>query len=280
MHKRTHLTEKPPQPAKHQHGPRLRTNRRRRDWNRTLKVFAVCLAFADVTALLCAPELHVTRVRVDGAQTLTPQQVFDEAQVPNRTNLFWMLHQPLTRRLAADPVIDHAERSVRLPNLLILTVFERQPYAVLAGNGQFWLMDSQGVPYQEAEKPLPPLPIIQAADAALPASIVLGRPLGTEWLPHAFHLLALSQTDPDLSGAKIVVDQNLNLCLNRKNRPQIRLGQSDSLPWKMKLADAALSAYGGALSERAAYIDVSCPEQPVWHPRAGSNRSERSLKSN
>ncbi|MGI4789082.1 MAG: hypothetical protein ACRYFS_09555, partial [Janthinobacterium lividum] len=86
----------------------------------------------------------------------------------------------------------------------------------------------------------------------------------------AYRLLTLTQADPNLDGTKIVVDQNLNLCLNRKNRPQIRLGQPDALPWKMALADAALSAYGGALSQRASYIDVSCPQQPVWRPRTSA----------
>ena len=278
MHKRTHLkvaeSQSSPRTAKRPRSSRRKPNRRRRDWNRTLKGIAVLLAIADLGAALCAPGLRVTRVRVDGAQTLTPQQVFEEAHVPNHTNLFWMLRQPLTKRLAADPVIDHAARSVRLPNLLILTVTERQPYAVLAakqeGIPQFWLLDHQGIPYRQLNHPLPHLPVIQVAGAALPGDITLGKPLGTAWLPDAYRLLTLTRTDPDLGGAKIVVDQNLNLCLNRKNRPQIRFGQPDSLPWKMALADAALSAYGGALSQRAAYIDVSCPQQPVWHPRAAS----------
>ena len=194
--------------------------------------------------------------------------MFEDAQVPNRTNIFWMLRQPLVKRLDADPAIDHAERSVRLPDLLVLTVTERQPYAVLSGNGQFWLLDHKGVPYRQLDAPTPTLPVIEAAENALPPTVELGKPLPSEWLPDAYRLLALTRTDAAWNGAKIVVDQNRNLCLNRKNRPQIRLGQSDALPWKIALADAALSAYGGALSQRAAYIDVSCPQQPVWRPRS------------
>ncbi len=284
MHKRTHLqvTEvQAHQTAKHQR--RRQNNRRRRNWNRTLQVLAVFLALGDLAALAFAPGLRVTKVRVDGAQTLTPQQVFEEAQVPNHTNLLWMLRQPLTKRLAADPVIDHAERSVRPPNLLVLTVAERQPYAVLAatqsGLRQFWLLDHKGIPYRQLDSSPAHLPVIDAAEAALPHAVVLGRPLEAKWLPEAYHLLALARTDPHLSGAKIAVDQNLNLCLNRKDMPQIRLGQSEALPWKIELADAALSAYGGALSRRAAYIDVSCPQQPVWRPRAAANDAAGSVQS-
>jgi len=285
MHKRTHLqvTEsRAHHTAKPLH-PRRKANRRR-NWNRTLQLFAVLLAIGDLAALAFAPGLRVTRVRVEGTQTLTPQQVFEEAQVPSRTNLFWMLRQPLTKRLTADLVIDHAERSVRLPNLLVLTITERQPFAVLAatenGERQFWLLDPKGVPYRELGRPPAHLPVIEAAEAALSGPITPGRPLAAEWLPDAYRLLALAQTDPKLSRAKIAVDQNLNMCLNRKDMPQIRLGQSDSLPWKMALADAALSAYGGALSHRAAYIDVSCPQQPVWRPRAVPSAAIRSIRNN
>ena len=276
MHKRTHLklTDSrgvPISAKRHQRVPRRKTNRRRQDWNRTLQVLAVLLAFGDFIALAFAPGLHVTKVRVNGTQTLTPQQVFAEAQVPNNTNVLWMLRQPVTNRLAADPVIDHAERTVRLPDTLILTITERQPYAVLTANAQYWLLDRKGIPYRQLDAPMPHLPVIEAAEAAMPETVELGRPLSAVWLPDAYRLLALTHADPDWTGAKIAVDQNLNLCLNRANKPQIRLGQSDSLPWKMALADAALSAYGGALSARAAYIDVSCPQQPVWRPRTVAN---------
>ena len=276
MHKRTHLrlTDSrgvPITAKRQQRTPRRKTNRRRPNWNRVGQVVAVFLALGDLAALAFAPGLHVTKVRVQGIQTLTPQQVFQEAKVPNRTNILWMLRQPLTKRLAADPVIDHAERTVRLPDTLILTVTERRPYAVLSSNRQFWLLDHKGVPYRQLDAPIPYLPVIEAAAAALPAEVELGKPLQSLWLPDAYRLLALTHADPDWTGAKIAVDQNLNLCLNRKNRPQIRLGQPDSLPWKMALAKAALSAYGGALSARAAYIDVSCPQQPVWRARAAVN---------
>ncbi len=276
MHKRTHLRlddsrGAPVSAKRHGRTPQRKANRRRRNWNRTLQILAVFLALGDLAALALAPGLHVTKVRVLGAHTLTPQQVFAEARVPNSTNVLWMLRQPLTNRLAADPIVDHAERTVRLPDTLILTVTERRPYATLASGGQYWLLDRKGVPYQRFDAPLAGLPVISADPAALPAAFALGKPLSVVWLPDAYRLLALTRSDPVWRGAKIAVDQNLNLCLNNRGKPQVRLGQADSLRWKMALANAALSAYGGALSARAAYLDVSCPQQPVWRPRAAVN---------
>lgn len=269
MHKRPHLTVT----AGRQDGPDSRPARRRparrpRNWNRALKLAALGLFLAEAGALLFAnPALRVTRVRVDGAQTLTPAQVFAEAQVPARTNIFWMLRQPFSRRLQADPVVAQSARSIRLPDLLVLTIRERQPHLALAARGGLWLLDAQGIPYRALARPPRGVPVVQATRAALPHGVTLGRPLGVPWLADVDRLLALLQAAPDLGGEKITVDQNLNLCLNRKDKPQIRLGQPDALPRKVALADAAVSAYGGALARRAAYIDVSCPQGVVWCPR-------------
>lgn len=253
-----------------------RANRRKRNWNRGLKQFALGLFLAEVGVLLFAnPALRVTQVRVEGMQTLTSDQIFQEAQVPNRTNIFWMLRQPIAKRLESDPVIDHAARSIELPNRLVLTVTERQPRAVLAGGGQFWLLDNKGVPYRQLDKPLPHVPIVQVAAAVLPDEVTLGKPLHYIWLTDAYRLLALLEKSPDLSVAKITVDQNLNLCLNRKDNLQIRLGQPDSLPQKMAQVDEIVAADSGALARQAAYIDVSSPLQPVYMPRKDTGRPGR-----
>ncbi len=265
MHKRTHLTvSEKPGSEKIAHTAKKRRNRRRSDWNRIGRRIALGLFLVEIGAALFAnPYLHVTKVRVVGAQTLTTQQVFDEARVPRHANIFWMLRQPFAKRLAADPVIDHAARSIRLPNLLVLTVTERQPKAVLAESGRFWLLDAKGVAYRQLDGPLPEVPLVQAASALLPMPVELGQSVRAPWLSDAFSLLDLAAARPDLSGLKIVVDQSANLCLNRRDGLQIRLGQSDALPQKLALAEAALSAHGSD----SVYIDVSSPEQMVRMPR-------------
>ena len=280
MHKRTRRS-RTPLTITDGHAPfKKRTNQRKRSWNRTLKQFALGLFLAEAGVLLFAnPALRVTQVRIEGVRTLTSQQVFEEAQVPSRTNIFWMLRQPFAKRLETDPVIDSVTRSIKLPHTLVLTVAERQPRAVLASSGQFWLLDKKGVPYRELDTPLPGVPVIQVASVVLPAEIMLGKPLRTAWLPDAYRLLALLQTTPDLVGAKITVDQNLNLCLNRKNNLQIRLGQPDSLPQKVALAAATVNADGGAFARQAAYIDVSSLRQPVYMPRKDSSTDSQTENS-
>ena len=276
MHKRTHLTvsenlsgEKSREGRKGV--PKKRGNRRRRDWNRPLRRIALSLVLVEIGFLLFAnPYLHVTKVRVEGAQTLTTEQVFDEARVPRHTNILWILRQPFGKRLAANPVVDRASYSIRLPNQLVLTVKERQPKAIVAGQGQFWLVDAKCVAYRQLEGPLAGVPLVQAASAVLPPEITAGQSLRSPWLTDAFALLDLLPADSNLAGLKVVVDQNSDLCLNRYDGLQIRLGQPDSLPQKMVLAEAAVAAHGS----ESAYIDVSSPEQMVRMPRKSDSGKE------
>lgn len=263
--------------------PRRRP-RRHRNWNRILcRVCAVALLAEIGWALFFNPYLRVTKVRIEGAQTLPSERVFAEARVPDGANIFWMaLHQPFVRRLQADPVVDHAGRSIQLPDTLVLRVRERQPFATLAAGEQFWLLDAHGVPFRTLTAPAPGLPLVSArGDAVLnvpltPEGVVLGRPLRGEWLKETFKLIALVAKHRDLEAAKIEVDKNANLRLNRGDNLQILLGQPEALALKVALAQAVVTADGGDLAHRAAYIDVSCPEQPVWKPRseARTGRSE------
>lgn len=252
--------------------------RKHRNWNRILRRFCAVALLAEVGwALFFNPFLRVTKVRIEGAQTVPTEQVFAEARVPNAANIFWMaLRQPFVERLQTNPIVDHARRRIKLPDTLILRIWERQPYATLASTGQFWLLDPHGVPYRTLDEPYPGLPVISAHDGIVQGvsisadSVVLGKPLRGDWLRQTYGLIALLARNPTLEPTKIVVDKSANLGLNRGDSLQILLGQPEALAQKVALAQAAVTADGGDLARRAAYIDVSCPDQPVWKPRSES----------
>lgn len=247
-----------------------------RNWHRILRRGCAVVLLAEVGwALFFNPYLRVTKVRIEGAQTVPVGQVFAQARVPNGANIFWLaFRQPFARRLEANPVVDHAARQVRLPDTLILRVWERQPFATLAAGDRFWLLDAHGVPFRALDAPFPGLPLVDVQGDSVQGvpvsadSVVLGRPLGGVWLRQTYALIALLARRPSLEPTKIEVDKNANLGLNRGDSLQILLGQPEALAQKVALAQAAVTADGGNLARRAAYIDVSCPDQPVWKPRA------------
>jgi cell division protein FtsQ len=221
------------------------------------------LAFAN-------PHLQVTHVKINGLQTLSTQQVFEEARVPARTNIFWMaMHQPFAARLAHDPVIDHVSRTIALPHTLVLNVTERQPYAALAvadasGTQAYWVLDRKGVPFRVFPSPPPGIPLLEWQGTA--PALALGHPLSDQRLTDAYTLLALVKKSPILAVQKIEVDQYANLCLNSRGNLRILLGQPQALPQKIALAQAALGSQNG-FAERVACLDLSCPMQPVYTPR-------------
>lgn len=255
--------------------PKARRNRKRRDWNKTIRRFCAIALLAELAvALLANPYLRVSKVRVDGAQTVAVQDVFRQARVPDRTNIFVMaLREPFARRLETNPVVESAARTIELPDTLVLTVRERQPYAIFESNGAYWMLDKNGVAFRQMDAPPPGLPVIEAPDTADGNGIVPGRRLTAAWLPDAYALLALLDGKKNLEAVTIKVDQNFNLCLNRGDNLQIRLGQPEELPHKVALAQAAVAAGDGSLARSAAYIDVSCPDHLAWMPRKAGRES-------
>lgn len=254
-----------------------RANRRRRNWHRIIRRCCAVLLVAEALGLLLAnPYLRVTHVRIEGLQTLPGDQVFAEAQVPNKTNIFLMAaRQPFVKRLQKDPVIDHVSRAIELPRTLVLTVAERQPYTVLSANGGYYVLDRKQVPFRLVDEPPKGIPVLALQGDMDPGALALGKPIRADWLTQAYKLIALLGAKKNLEAQSIKVDQNANLCLNRKDNLQIKLGQPEELPEKLAVAQETVTAAGENAGARIAYIDVSCPSQPALMPRQQSRPAKR-----
>lgn len=281
MHKLHSQTIQPGATARLGRVPKKRRNRRRRDWNRSIRRTCGLVFVLELALLVFAnPHLQVTKVKINGLKTLSTEQIFAEAHVPARTNIFWMvLRQPYAAGLERDPVIDHVTRSLRLPQTLVLNVTERRPYAALAvadglGNINYWVLDHKRVPFRVFPGPPAGVPLLEWQGT--PPALTLGKPLADPRLTDAYALLALVRNAPNLAVQKIKVDQYANLCLNSVNHLQIKLGQPEALPEKIALAQAALGADGGNLAQRIACLDLSCPQQPVILSRTETSTSSGS----
>ena len=252
--------------------PRRRSNRKRRSWHRPIRNACCAIAAVELLVFLFAgPAFRIDKLRIEGVQTLTTQQVFAEARVGTHCNLLLAaIHAPFTRRLAKDPVIDRVTRSVILPHTLVIHVTERQRYVTLFADGKFWLVDRTGVPYRNVESRVPGVPVLEFEGAIAPNTIQLGQVIKADWFQQAYKLMALLPDKNNLRATTIKVDQNANLCLNRDDNLQINIGQPDKLSEKLALAQATLSAAGNDAGQRIAYIDVSSPNQPALMPRVAS----------
>jgi cell division protein FtsQ len=257
--------------------PRKQPNRRQKDRRPLLWSIAGLVVLGALVAwALIDPRLDVKHVSVRGAQTVSPSDIARFAPIPSHRNIllyYLTRHRSIAERVErSEPVLQSAQVAIQLPHTIVVTVTERQPYALLSeGDGGFWVLDSHGVPFRELPSRPPDLPCVILPSSSLNPE--LGQPVSLE---NATPIGAFYQTIALLSSPRmailskireITVDQNANLCLNMSNNLQIRLGQPDNLAQKLALAATALSEDSGLL-DKAQYLDFTDPQRPAWKPRS------------
>ncbi|SDD11914.1 cell division protein FtsQ [Geodermatophilus telluris] len=130
-------------PARRRRRPDTPAERRRR------RLVRAALAVAAVAALWWAvwasPLLAVHAVRVDGATTLTAEQVRTAAGVPDGTPLLRVDVDAAAERVARLPQVASVEVTRGWPRSVVVTVVERRPVAVVEQTGTRALVDAGGV---------------------------------------------------------------------------------------------------------------------------------------
>ena len=255
---------------------KARRNRRRKDWNRTVRRCCILAAAVELAILLLAnPVFWVRNVHIVGLQTLYPGQVFVESGIQPRTNIFTLLfREPIVKRLQRDPVIEHATRLADFPDTVVLRITERQPYAVLLLDQRYWLLSPDGIPFRLLTGPVAGLPLLKYTGVEGSAKVTLGSSIDRDWVLQSFKLLTLIKDRQNLDPQLITVDQNGNLCLNRADNLQIRFGQPEDLPRKLAVAVETLPSGEGAQSHNIAYLDVTDPEHPAFMPRGHDSKEQ------
>ncbi|GJG87673.1 hypothetical protein tb265_28540 [Gemmatimonadetes bacterium T265] len=113
---------------------------------------------------------RVRRVEIEGARYASPRALVARLGIDTAASV-WTDLDALTRRVAADPLVDRARVERRLPGVLRVVVHERVPVAVVPGGpgGALVLYDSAGValPVAPARVGGVDVPVAASADRAL-----------------------------------------------------------------------------------------------------------------
>jgi cell division protein FtsQ len=117
---------------------------RRRRWLVGIALALVVLALAG-WAVWASPLLTVRAVRVDGATTLTAEQVRTAAGVAEGTPLLRVDVQDAETRVARLPQVASVQVARGWPGSVVVTVAERRPVAVVEQAGTRALLDASGV---------------------------------------------------------------------------------------------------------------------------------------
>lgn len=243
------------------------TRRRKRRRKRNvvdLKRFVLCtvtlvlLAFVMLT-VFNSPYFAVKHIRVIGNKLVPAKQIMTTMKPFEGGNIFLTKERAISRLMKQNPIVASAHIHRRLPRTIIVHVFERKAHFVLNTGTAMYVVDPGGAPFRIITTPDPKLPMVICG---IPGRIVLGRPLSSPGFSSARECLLLSQSKKIPEVSKITVDQSGCLCLNVRDKFQVKLGRPEGLPDKFDVVQRVLKQVPD-FYERGLYIDVTCPGEPA-----------------
>lgn len=270
-----------PQPVQH---PRRRTRARKRIplWRIAKRIAAVLLLVAigeGVFAALTSPQFNVKSVRTPNNLKTTPmltvQAVSDRLVGKN-----WILVRTAKAAKALEtlPSVRHAHfaRVWNWPPRLALIIEERQPFAKIGRDGQWWVVDHEGVPFRLATAEDSEMNAI-TGPAFQPK---LGQPLPVKtWQPVLQFADALekdAQQSQRWALRRIYFDRDGNAALRLADAEHhamlLRLGPDR---WNEKLVRARQAlTYFASTGRDPEILDLRSYSRPLWRPRLASAATE------
>ncbi|MCZ2857056.1 cell division protein FtsQ/DivIB [Blastococcus sp. VKM Ac-2987] len=229
---------------------------RRRSRRRRLIQVAVALTVAAVAGWLLwlAPVLAVRAVQVDGATTLSAEQVRDAAQVPGGVPLLRIDLGAVEDRVARLPQVRDVQAARGWPDRIVVTVAERVPVVVVGGPGRRSLVDAEGVLFDTVTGALPPgvVPLVvddpEQGDPELVAGIEAIRALPAEVRDEV---------------AEVAVPGVEDIGLTMTDGTVVTWGDAADSGTKAQVLVALLDRIAAGDLEPAAEIDVSAPDAVV-----------------
>lgn len=223
---------------------------------------SVCLlAVVTIAAYgaFTSPRFYVTQVQVEGARTISPNDIIRRMMLDSTTNLFLLNKPEICKRIETNKVVKDVRLYRKLPDTVIVKLIERQPIAILNSGRGLFQVDASGIPYRLIKNADNSLPIVSYS---VPFTPVLGRQIDLRTFKGAMETLRLCSQHGINGISKITVDQYNELCLNVRDRFQVKLGPPDQLSVKIKNV-AAVTTQRPDLGRNIEYIDASCPDVPA-----------------
>jgi cell division protein FtsQ len=239
--------------------------RRRRDSpadRRRRRIVAAVAAVAVVAlawwVLWAGPLLAVRDVRVDGASTLTAEQVRTTAGVAEGTPLLRVYVEAAEGRVARLPQVASVQVARGWPGSVVVTVVERRPVAVVEKNGTRSLVDASGVLFDTVTGGAP--------DGVVPLDVPTPGP-GDPAMRTALDALLALPADLRAQVTAAAADTGEDVTLTLRDGTVVVWGGpdggADGAVDRAAALVALLQQIGTGALEPAGTIDVSAPEAVV-----------------
>ncbi|PWW24686.1 cell division protein FtsQ [Geodermatophilus normandii] len=225
--------------------------RRRRVVRAVVAVAVVALAWWAVWA---SPLLAVHQVRVDGATTLTAEQVRSAAGIPGGTPLLRVDVEAAAARVARLPQVADVAVTRGWPRSVVVTVVERRPVAVVEQAGTRSLVDASGVLFDTVTG--------EAPEGVVPLDVAAPGPDDPATRSALGALVSLpSDVRAQVTGARATTGEDVTLTL--ADGTTVVWGGADDADDKAAVLVALLAQVASGALDPAAAIDVSAPRAVV-----------------
>lgn len=264
---------------------RLR-DRRAPAWMRIRKFAFVLVAVAIFElglATLTAPQFSVVAVEPINGLHLTPEnkvQVLAAGLIGQN----WLRVQtnPVELRMESIPTVREVQvtRALDWPPRLELTVQEREPFARVGVNGQWWVVDQEGVPFRRASKADEKLYAITGPVFEPHLGQALPTPLWRSVLSFTDSLEQETERNHRWALRRIYFDKNGYASLRLRDAEQqdllLRLGNAQ---WGQKLerAQQALDFFA-ATGRDPEILDLRSFQRPTWRPRNADQEGDQGME--
>ncbi len=243
---------------------RHRRNRRRPNYFLLFCIFVLVTTISgSITYALTTPRLNVAAVEIKGVRLADESTVEKSASRLIGENIILVRTGPAIESIRRLSEVECVKMGRKYPNKLWLRVWEREPAAVLASNGEYYLVQADGFVFHRVDSKPAGLPLIHVSGDQ---RLKCGKFAGSEGIKCAMEVLKLARRD-EIELAKISVDPQGRICLNMGSDFRVFLGYPDEIARKMSKLRNALARKPSMVRD-GTYIDLSCPTAPAWRPKA------------
>lgn len=162
----------PPPPPKNGRGPtRWLPKWSRRTW-RIIAAIAAVLFFAGMWLFYFSTVFALESLVVEGVRTVDPADIGQRADLGAGTPLARVNADDVEARVLGMPAIQSVKVSRRWPNMIVISVVERDRVATMKEGERWATLDAQGFPFAFTKKKPQGLPIVEAPEGAATSAVI------------------------------------------------------------------------------------------------------------